>query len=45
MESSFYCMILSKIVNVVYIVLSILGFKFFICTYGFYIDDELHINK
>ena len=32
MESSFYCMILSKIVNVVYIVLSIvqLGFKFLI---------------
>ena len=31
-ESSFYCMILSKIVNVVYvyIVLSIVGFKFLI---------------
>ena len=29
MESSFYCMILSKIViNVLYIVLSIVGFKF-----------------
>ena len=30
MESSFYFLILSKIVNVVYIVLSILGFKFLI---------------
>ena len=30
MESSFYSMILSKIVNVVYIVLSIVGFKFLI---------------
>ena len=30
MESSFYCMILSKIVNEVYIVLSIVGFKFLI---------------
>ena len=31
MESSIYCiMILNKIVNVVYIVLSILGFKFLI---------------
>ena len=30
MESSFYFMILSKIVNVVYIVLSIVGFKFLI---------------
>ena len=30
MESSFYCMILSKIVNVVYIVLSRVGFKFLI---------------
>ena len=28
MEISFYCMILSKIVNVVYMVLSIVGFKF-----------------
>ena len=27
MESSFYCMILSKIVNIVYIVLSIVGFN------------------
>ena len=30
MENSFYFLILSKIVNVVYIVLSILGFKFLI---------------
>ena len=30
MESSFYFLIWSKIVNVVYIVLSILGFKFVI---------------
>ena len=30
MESSFYFMILSKIVNVVYIVLSIVAFKFLI---------------
>ena len=30
MESSFYCMILSKIVDVLYIVLSIVGFKFLI---------------
>ena len=30
MESSCYCMILSKIVNVVYIVLTIVGFKFLI---------------
>ena len=30
MESSFYFLILSKILNVVYIVLSILGFKFLI---------------
>ena len=30
MESSFNFLILSKIVNVVYIVLSILGFKFLI---------------
>ena len=30
MESSFYFLIWSKIVNVVYIVLSILGFKFLI---------------
>ena len=30
MESSFYCMILCKIVNVLYIVLSIVGFKFLI---------------
>ena len=30
MESSFYFLILSKIVNVVYLVLSILGFKFLI---------------
>ena len=30
MESSFYFMKLSNIVNVVYIVLSILGFKFLI---------------
>ena len=30
MESSFYFLILSKIVNVVYKVLSILGFKFLI---------------
>ena len=43
-------MILSKIVNVVYIVLSILGLKVLsilglYCTYGFHIADELHINK
>ena len=30
MESSFYFLILSKIVNVVYIVLSIFGFQFLI---------------
>ena len=42
MESSFYCMILSKIVNVLYIVLSILGFKFLIVYMVFYIADELH---
>ena len=30
MESRFYFLILSKILNVVYIVLSILGFKFLI---------------
>ena len=42
MESSFYCMILSKMVNVLYIVLSILGFKFLIVHMVFYIADELH---
>ena len=35
MESSFYCMILSKIVNVVSIVLSIFGFKFLIVHMAF----------
>ena len=35
MESSFYCMILSKIVYVVYIVLSIVGFKFLIVHMAF----------
>ena len=40
MESSFHCMILSKIDNVVYIVLSIVAFKFVIV--HMYIADELY---
>ena len=43
MESSFHFLILSKIVNVVYIVLSILGFKFLIVHMVLYnFADELY---
>ena len=45
MESSFYCMILSKIVNVVYIVLSIVGFKFLIVhMHGPVVQKPINVN-
>ena len=44
MKSSFYCMILSKIINVVYIVLTIVGFKLLIVHIGPVVQKPINVN-